>query len=42
MKSSHYREVTMNTQLQTSYVRLTALAAVAASLASLLGAGWRP
>ena len=42
MKSSHYREVTMKTQLQSSYVRLTTLAAAAASLASLLGAGWRP
>jgi len=37
MKSSHYREVTMKTQLQTSYIKLTALVVVAAPLAAMLG-----
>jgi len=39
MKSIHYPEVTMKTQLQTSYVKLTALLTVAATTAALLGAG---
>jgi hypothetical protein len=37
MKSNHHREVTMKTQLQTSYVKLTALVAVAAPLALVVG-----
>ena len=41
MKSIRHQEVTMKTQLQTGYIKLTALLAVAASLASVLGGGYR-
>ena len=37
MQSTHQPEVTMKTQLQTSYIKLTAVVAVAAPLALVLG-----
>jgi len=37
MKSTHHPEVRMKTQLQTSYVKLTALLVVTAPLALALG-----
>jgi hypothetical protein len=39
VKSKHHREVTMKTQLQTSYIKLITVVAVAAPLAGVLGGG---